>query len=153
MTAQTAQTTLVATKACDAARMDAIARIEAIMLPGARALAGTRRAESPYKIDVEHDLTDRAPFRGRTVLIWRDCGRESGYSCRAPFDGDRPSYSVQVIVRDDVSPVELQVLAGLARLLTDEIVREADLRTSAQVAELDSRRAAFAAVAGKGESQ
>jgi hypothetical protein len=143
----TAQTTLQATKECDDQREAAILRIEAIMLPGARSLAGTRQPDSPYKIEVEHDLTDRAPFRGRTVLIWRDCGRPAGYTCRSPYDGVSPSYGVQVIVRDDVSPLELAELARMARVLTEEIRQEADLRTSAQVALIDARRAAFAAVA------
>ncbi len=141
----TAQTTLKATRDCDEEREAALERIRAIMLPGARALAGTRRPDSPYRIEVEHDLTNRAPFRGRTVLIWTDDGPER--PCRAPYDGFRVSYRVYVAVREDVSPVELAELARMARLLTEEIRCEADLRTSAQVAELDSRRAAFAEVA------
>lgn len=140
----TAQTTLKATMDCDEEREAALERIRAIMLPGARALAGTRRPDDRY-IKVEHDLTDRAPFRGLTVLTWTDDGPER--PCRAPYDGLRVSYRVYVTVREDVSPVELAELARMARLLTEEIRCEADLRTSAQVAELDSRRAAFAAVA------
>jgi len=144
----TAQTTLAATAARDAAFRAAIDRIASIMLPGAEALAGTRSPSSGYWIEREHDLSSRAPFHGRTLLMWRDAELDGG-SRRAPFDNERRrrTYSVQVIVPDDISPAVLTELARVAAILTEEIVREAQLLTAAQVAALDSERQALDAVA------
>lgn len=155
MTTNTAQLTLAANAARMEAFKAAVSRIETIMMPGARALAGTRTPGSSYWLDEERDLTGVAPLRGRVVLLWRDQGRaHHNNGTSAPYDitddGEhRPSYSTQVIVPSDATPMELTELARLAMLYTVEIVRQCALKTASQVTALDSESMGFDSVAAE----
>jgi hypothetical protein len=140
----TAQITLAANALRTASRNAAIDRIKAIMLPAARALAGTRTVTSPYWLEREVDLSASAPFTARTVLFWRDQGTED-HRKREPYDldGVHQTYAVQVIVPDGVSPEVLGELARVAGVLTDTLVREFTALASAQAAALTGEAAAF----------
>lgn len=145
----TNQTTLAANLRRSEALAAAIGRIEEIMLPGALALAGTRTAESPYWLDHDCDLSGRAPFIGRTVLCWRDQGTE--YDKSRPFDGERDTFRVQVIVDPKITPAQLEELARLAAIYTADLIRECTAKTAAQVAALEADVVAFQAVARPSE--
>lgn len=133
----TDQHTLAAYARHTEARKAAIARIEAIMLPGARALAGTRSGRTTeYYLTRERDLSQVAPFApSRTVLIWRDQGRNQ--TPTEPYDLEHTSYITQVIVDAAVGPEALAELARLAQIYTAEIVRECESITAQQVHALD----------------
>jgi len=132
--------------AANAARLDALnmakKRIETVMLSGARALAGTRTATSEYWISEERDLSSSAPHTGRTVLIWRDHGDGNQTAVR-PYDDERTTYSVQIIVPDSVTPLQLREVARMAELFTDEICERCALTIAAQVAESTALRDGF----------
>lgn len=138
----TAQHSLAATEARQNARDSAIERIKITMLPGACALAGTRTSASPFWIEVTRSLTGFLPFRGRVELCWRDKGPASP-PARRPYDSYGVTYQVQIIVDDDITPMELAELARLAVLYTAEVVREAELLTASQVAKLEYERRDF----------
>jgi len=112
------------------ARRAAISRIERSMMPGSRALAAAR--EEDTHVDHQVDLSDRAPFRGRTILVWR----------AFPSEG----VSAQVVAQDDASPGELEELARLANILTADVVRQFDATRAARVAALTALAAAFEAI-------
>ena len=146
---ETAQTTLLHTAARNQARKEAIKRIEAIMLPGARALAGTRHAKSEYWIQIEHDLSGVAPIApNKCRLIWRDQGSDNArYGYDKPYDSERISYYAQVVVDDAINPEQLTEIARIATVYTAQIVRESEATTAAQVAGLQSEITALQAVA------
>lgn len=148
MTNTTAQTTLLHTQRRDVARQEAIARIEALMLPGARALAGTRTHTSMCWLQRQHDLKGTAPFGDQAIsLIWRDQNSSGTAWPHAPYDQDRDSYDVQILVPDSVGPELLAELARVAAILTTQIVRECEAITTAQCAALDAETEALRTIA------
>lgn len=133
----TDQHTLAAYATRTEARKAAIARIEALMLPGARALAGTRTPTSKYWIERGRDLSASAPFApAQVTLLWHDQGTNV-YSSSAPWDDESPTYSARVTVPADMGPEVLAELARLAQIYTAEIVRECESITAQQVHALD----------------
>lgn len=144
-TTTTAQITLAATEKRDESLESAIERIKQIMLPGARALAGTRTSKSDYWIERDLDISHVTRGR-RAVLNWRDQGVNTG-TPRAPYDADRPSYAVQIILPDDVTPGELAEISRIATYATADLVRECVAQIAGQVALLESERDAFDAIA------
>ena len=152
MTTETVQHTLAAVKARDLARTNALKRIESIMIPGAKALAGTRTPQSVGTMEHERDLTTTGPFRGRVVLIWRDMKASTiERHPRRPYDGDfsRPQYSAQIIVPEDITPEELVELARIAEIETHILMRESVATTTAQVYGYNAEAAAFDKVAAE----
>lgn len=138
----TAQHTLASYAARTKDRKAAITRIQAAMLPGARALAGTRTPTSPSCIDRQRDLSTTAPFVGRTVLMWQDT-LPMYTNTNEPCDGDRITYHTNVMIPDSVGPEVLAELARLAAIYTAEIVRECESITAQQAHALDVEGALY----------
>jgi hypothetical protein len=112
------------------ARNEAIARIEAIMLPGAQALCDSRESSDPYWIEHEAEV-------GAIKLVWRS---QKGDKC-----DNLPS--VQIVVRSDAAPEHLARAAIVAADTTRQIIRESDAKRAACASLADALVRDFAAVA------
>ena len=120
------------------ARAAAIARIEAIMLPGAEALSSTRTTRSDYWIDRE------VKAHG-AWLLWRSQGAMRGDGSTDP--GKTQRSSAQVVVPADIAPEAMVEIARIAAIETDRIARECRETLTAASAAGEITRAAWDAVA------